>query len=381
MKKIGSPDLKIGVLGGGQLGRMLIQEAIDLNIDLHIMDKAHAPCSLHAAYFTPGDILNFEEVIEFGKSLDIITIEIENVNVEALYQLEKDGVKVYPQPSAIELIQDKGKQKEFYINNSFPTAEFKMTKNLNEALQNVDFLPFVQKLRKGGYDGKGVIAMQSKTELESGFDAPCVLEKFVDLEKELSVIVARNESGETKCFPLVEQEFNPEANLVEFLFSPADVDQEMEDKAQKIAIDIITKLNMVGILAVELFLSKTGEIMVNEIAPRPHNSGHQTIEGNYTSQFEQHLRAITNLPLGSTGTIQPSVMINLLGSKGHTGPAVYNGIEEAMSHEGVYPHLYGKASTKPFRKMGHLTVINPDLELAKKRALEIKESIKIVSKN
>jgi 5-(carboxyamino)imidazole ribonucleotide synthase len=379
MKQIGSKGLKLGVLGGGQLGRMLIQEAVNFNIDLHIMDKAGSPCHLIAPHFMDGDIRDYQDVMVFGEGLDILTIEIENVNVQALYDLEKKGVKIFPQPSVIELIQDKGAQKQFYESNGFPTAPYKLVSNKSETQENADFLPFVQKLRKGGYDGKGVIAMHQQDDIANGFDAPCVLEQFVDLEKELSVIVARNESGESKSFPVVEQEFNQEANLVEFLFSPAAISDEIEQKAQQIAKDIVSKLDMIGLLAVEFFLSKSGDLYVNEIAPRPHNSGHQTIEGNFTSQFEQHLRAICNLPLGSTNIILPSVMINLLGAKNHTGDAIYSGIQEILKIEGVYPHLYGKATTKPFRKMGHITIINKDLEEAKSIANQVKETINVIS--
>ncbi|MEZ4924235.1 MAG: 5-(carboxyamino)imidazole ribonucleotide synthase [Crocinitomicaceae bacterium] len=376
---IGSPKFKVGVLGGGQLGRMLIQEAINFNIDIHILDVEGSPCSLVASHFKNGNIKDFEDVLNFGKDLDVLTIEIENVNIEALYELEKRGVKVYPQPKVIELIQDKGKQKEFYVVNNFPTAPYLLVNDLAETESNIDYIPFVQKLRTGGYDGKGVQTITSISDLEKGFDAPCVLEKFVDLEKELSVIVARNENGETMSFPVVEQEFNNEANLVEFLFSPADISSTIEETAQEIAKSIITKLDMVGLLAVEFFLSKTGELFVNEIAPRPHNSGHQTIEGNITSQFEQHLRSICGLPLGSTGIIKPSVMINLLGAKGYEGAAVYKGIHDILRIDGVYPHLYGKEMTKPFRKMGHITIVHNNLDKAKEIAHLVKETIQVIS--
>ena len=375
-----NPNIKIGVLGGGQLGRMLIQEAINFNFNLHLLDKAESPCEKYAAHYTRGDILNYSDVYNFGKNLDILTIEIENVNVKALYDLEKEGIKVYPQPRVIELIQDKGKQKEFYTANDFPTSEYYLINSAKEIETHLNHFPFMQKLRKGGYDGKGVQALKTKEDLTHSFDAPSVLEKFVDLDKELSVIVARTPNKETKCFPLVEQEFNEEVNLVEFLFSPANVSETIESIAKNIAKEIIEKLDMIGILAVEFFLDKSGNLLVNEIAPRPHNSGHQTIEGNYTSQFEQHLRAITNLPLGNTEIIHPSVMINLLGEKNEIGPAKYIGIREAISIQGVTPHLYGKNETKPYRKMGHVTVINSDLNKAKEIALNLKDSIKIIGK-
>ncbi|MEX1002002.1 MAG: 5-(carboxyamino)imidazole ribonucleotide synthase [Crocinitomicaceae bacterium] len=381
MQRSFSTDLKIGVLGGGQLGRMLIQKAIDFGLELFVMDQPGSPCSRYAAHFTAGDIQNETDVLNFGSSLDILTIEIENVNVAALYQLERQGVRVFPQPKVIELIQDKGLQKEFYEKNNLPTADYLLIHQKEELKQQLDFLPAMQKMRKGGYDGKGVQRLKDENDLSKAFSAPSVLEKLVDLKKELSVIVSRNEKGEMACFPLVEQEFNPEANLVEFLFSPADVDQQTQELAQHYATRIIEQLDMVGLLAVEFFLDQKGNLLVNEIAPRPHNSGHQTIEGNYTSQFEQHLRAISGLPLGSTALICPSVMVNLLGSKGSEGPAHYEGIEEIMTWEGVYPHIYGKTISKPYRKMGHITVIQPELETAKKIALKVKETIRVIGKS
>lgn len=375
-----STNLKVGVLGGGQLGRMLIQSAIDIGLDLHIMDEAGSPCALHAAFYTVGDIRNYADVIRFGKDLDVLTIEIENVNIEALEQLEKDGVKVFPQPRVIRLIQDKGLQKQFYEKIGVPTAPYLLLESELELPSNISFLPAMQKLRKGGYDGKGVQSLQHETDLSKAFTAPSVLEKFVNLKKELSVIIARNEKNETLCFPMVEQQFNNEANLVEFLFSPAEATDYIKKQAEEIAQKIIEELDMTGILAVEFFLDQNDQLFVNEIAPRPHNSGHQTIEGNYTSQFGQHLRAICGLSLGSTTIIQPSVMINLLGEKNSTGMAQYEGLNEIMSWPGVYPHIYGKAFSKPFRKMGHVTVIHPELNKAKDLALKVKKTIKVFGK-
>jgi len=382
MSEFYSGDFALGILGGGQLGRMLIQEAINLDVKVHILDNdPNAPSSLICHKFTKGDITDFETVYQFGKNKNVVSIEIEHVNVDALKKLESEGVAIYPQPHLIEMVQDKGLQKEFYLKNNIPSAPFRLIASNSELESNRDFLPFVQKLRKGGYDGKGVQVMRTENEFNKGFVAPSVLEKLVDFKKELSVIVARNIKGEIKTFPLVELEFNPEANLVEYLFSPADVTQSVEEKAQKIAQEIIQKMNMVGLLAVELFLTKDDEVLVNEIAPRPHNSGHQTIEANYTSQYEQHLRAILGLPLGSTQILSPSVMINLLGEKEHSGKVDYLGLQKILEIEGVYPHLYGKATTKPFRKMGHITVLNKSLKEAKKIAVEIKETVKVVAKN
>jgi 5-(carboxyamino)imidazole ribonucleotide synthase len=370
--------LKLGILGGGQLGRMLIQEAINYNVFVAILDPdANAPCRAIANEFTQGSLTDFDTVYNFGKSCGLITIEIEHVNVDALEKLESEGIPVYPQPKLLRMIQDKGLQKLFYQENNIPTAPFYLVENKAEITQHLAEFPFMQKLRKGGYDGKGVTPLRNAASLEQAFDAPSVLEKFVDFEKEISVIVSRNTHGETKSFPVVECEFNPEANLVEFLFSPASISAQAENEAQRIACLVAEKLGIVGLLAVELFLTKDGQVLVNEIAPRPHNSGHQSIEGNYSSQYEQHLRAIFGQPAGSTAVIMPSVMINLLGEKGFEGDAVYEGMEEVLQLEGVYIHLYGKKTTKPFRKMGHVTVLAPDMASAKAKALRVKELLKV----
>ena len=380
MSNFYSSDFKLGILGGGQLGRMFIQEATNFDVKVYILEKGPAsPASSSSHQFTEGDITDYNDVYQFGKDKDVVTIEIENVNIKALYQLEAEGVKVYPQPEIIEMIQDKGAQKEFYTKHQIPTAPFYLVENKNEISSYITELPFMQKMRVGGYDGKGVVALKDENDILNSFDAPSVLEKFVDFDKELSVIVARNSSGEIKSFPIVEQEFNAEANLVEFLFSPASVSDDVRQKGRAIAEDIAKKLSLVGLLAVELFLTKSGDLLVNEIAPRPHNSGHHTIEGNFTSQFEQHLRSILNLPLGHTEIIIPSVMINLLGEKGYIGKAKYEGMDTILALPGVTPHIYGKSETKPFRKMGHITVINPSLEKAKQLAHQVKDTIKVIS--
>jgi 5-(carboxyamino)imidazole ribonucleotide synthase len=371
---------RLGLLGGGQLGRMVIQEAISYNIDVHVLDgDENAPCKSIATTFQAGSITDYETVLNFGQDKDVITVEIENVNIEALEELEKQGKKVYPQPRVLRIIKDKGLQKQFYVDNGLPTAPFIFIENREDIRNNKDFLPAANKLRTGGYDGKGVVLIRSKEAISTGFDTSGILEKFIPFQKELSVIVARNEDGETVAYPVVECEFNPELNLVEFLFAPAEITAETERKAKEIAINVINKLDMIGILAVEFFLLESGELLINEIAPRPHNSGHHTIECNYTSQFEQHLRSILNFPLGSTDIILPGVMINLLGEAGYSGPAVYEGMQEAMTQKGVYIHLYGKKETKPFRKMGHVTVALPDLEQAKKNARKLLNEIKIIS--
>lgn len=372
-------DMRIGLLGGGQLGRMLLQEAIDLNIHLHCLDPdKNAPCAKIAHSFTVGSLTDYETVINFGKDKHLISVEIENVNVEALKELEKSGVKVFPQPHILELIQDKGLQKQFYQKHQIPTAPFVLIGNKSELLEKTTY-PIVHKLRKGGYDGRGVNVLKNQEDAENSFDSSSILEEKIPFVKELSVIVARNEKGQTKTFPAVECEFNPEANLVEFLFAPAEISSEIEKQAANLAIDVIEKLGMVGLLAVEFFLDENGNLLVNEIAPRPHNSGHHTIECNLTSQFAQHLRAILNLPLGSTKILQAGATINLLGEKGFEGKVVYDGLDLALEIEGVYPHIYGKETTKPFRKMGHVTITDSDMEKVKVKAKKVQGLIKVVS--
>lgn len=370
---------KIGILGGGQLGRMLIQAGIDYNLRFKVLDPdPNAPCK-DIAEFTCGKLTDFDTVIAFAQDCDVITIEIENVNTAALKQLVKQGKRVYPQPEVIELIQDKRTQKNFYREHNIPTADFVLVDNKEQVYAHQDFLPAVNKLGKEGYDGRGVQVLRDNSALEKAFNAPGLLEKLIDFEKEISVIVARNEFGEIKSFPLVELVFHPEANLVEFLFSPAQVDEEVERRAQQIAIDVISSLNMVGLLAVEMFLGKNGEVLVNECAPRPHNSGHQSIEANVTSQYHQHLRAILGLPLGNTQMLCASAMVNLLGEDGHAGEARYIGLKECMEIPGVNIHLYGKRITKPFRKMGHVTIIDNDSESLKKKAYFVRKHLKVIA--
>lgn len=373
-------DLKLGILGGGQLGRMLIQEAINYNLTTLILDPdTDAPCKHLANYFECGSITDFDTVYNFGKKADIITIEIEKVNIEALEQLEKEGKLVYPQSRVIRLIQDKGVQKQFFKENNIPTAPFQLV-NTKEDIRNSHIpFPYILKQRKDGYDGKGVMKINSIADIDNAFDAPCLIEELVDFEKEIAVIVSRNPNGDMKTFPMVEMEFNAEANLVEFLISPSTYPQSIQERAEVIAKNIATSLNITGLLAVEMFITRSGEILVNELAPRPHNSGHQTIEGNYVSQFNQHLRAIFNLPLGDTRAINNAVMINLLGEKNHNGVAKYKGLEKVMAIEGVYVHLYGKKYTKPFRKMGHITIVDQNREKAIEKANYIKETLKVIS--
>jgi 5-(carboxyamino)imidazole ribonucleotide synthase len=372
-------EFKLGILGGGQLGRMLIQAGIDLNIQPSILDPdKHAPCS-NMSDFKVGDLTNKETVLKFGHGKDLITIEIENVNVEALEQLQKDGVRIYPQPEVIKVIQDKRLQKQFYIKNNIPTSEFILLDTKKDIQKHPEFLPAFQKLGKSGYDGRGVQKINSIKDIDKALEGPSLLEKLVDFEKELSVIVARNPDGQVVAYPAVEMVFHPEHNLVEYLFTPANISAAIEAKAREIAVKVIKDLNMVGILAVEMFLTKKNEILVNEVAPRPHNSGHQTIKANHTSQYEQHLRAILNLPLGATTLNSPSALVNLLGEEGYTGLAEYKGIEEVLKLDGVHIHLYGKKITKPFRKMGHVTIIESDMDKLRSKAEFVKKTLKVIA--
>jgi 5-(carboxyamino)imidazole ribonucleotide synthase len=373
-------DLKLGILGGGQLGRMLIQQAINYNVTVKVLDPdPEAPCRKLCDEFTTGSLGDYETVYNFGKTVDLLTIEIEKVNVDALEQLEKEGVVVYPQPRIIRLIQDKGLQKQFFKENDIPTADFQIVNSLEQLKQSHIPFPYIQKLRRDGYDGKGVYKVVDATYLDKAFTEPSLVERWIDFEKEIAVIVARNDKGEVKCFPMVEMEFNPEANLVEFLIAPSTLPFEIHQEAENIAKKIAESLKIVGLLAVEMFLDKHGRILVNELAPRPHNSGHQTIEGNTVSQFEQHLRAIFNQPLGNTDCLNNAIMVNVLGEAGYEGPAVYQGIEKVLNKPGVYIHLYGKAITKPFRKMGHVTIVDTDREKAIEKARFVQETLKVIS--
>lgn len=368
----------LGILGGGQLGRMLIQSAIDFNIDVRILDPdANAPCKDIAMHFTHGSLTDFDTVYEFGKHCDIITIEIENVNTDALKKLQSEGKKVYPQPEVIALIQDKRKQKQFYKEKGIPTADFVLTEDRADVAKLVQKLPAVHKLGQEGYDGRGVKVLRTEKDIEETFDKPGLLESLIDFDKEIAVIVARNAAGQIHAFPTVELSFHPEHNLVEYLFSPASISQAHEQKAQAVALQVIESLDMVGLLAVEMFLTKDGEILVNEIAPRPHNSGHQSIEGNITSQFEQHLRAIYNMPLGATDIVIPSAMVNLLGEDGYSGPAKYEGLAALLQVKGAHLHLYGKKITKPFRKMGHITLVDHDEQALREKAKSVKAILKV----
>jgi len=373
-------DLKLGILGGGQLGRMLIQQAINYNVNIKVLDPdREAPCRKLCDEFVVGSLSDYETVYNFGKRVDLLTIEIEKVNVDALDQLEREGVVVYPQPRVIRLIQDKGLQKQFFKENEIPTARFQLITSAEQLKTSSFNYPYIQKLRRDGYDGRGVYKVANESSLANAFTEPSLIEELIYFEKEIAVIVARNDKGDVVTFPVVEMEFNPQVNLVEFLISPSTLPAEIQTEAETIAKKVAESLKIVGLLAVEMFLTKDGKILVNEVAPRPHNSGHQTIEGNVVSQFEQHLRAIFDQPLGDTANLNHAVMINLLGEPGFEGPAQYQGLEQVLKCSGVYVHLYGKALTKPFRKMGHVTIVDTDRAKAIEKAKYVQQTLKVVS--
>ena len=377
-----STSTRLGLLGGGQLGRMLLQAAIDFDLRLRVLDPdADAPCAAIAPEFVVGSFQDFQTVYDFGRDLDVLTIEIESVNLDALKRLRDEGVRVYPQPEVVEIIQDKRRQKQFFRENELPTADFILTENRDDVRKNAAFLPAFHKLGQGGYDGRGVQRITSEADLDQAFDEPGILEKVVLFEKELAVIVARSPNGEVRCFPTVEMVFHPQANLVEYLFAPAEISADLSGRAQQIAVRTAEALGIVGLLAVELFLTKTGTILINEVAPRPHNSGHHTLRANDVSQYEQHLRAILGLPLGDTTAYRPAAMVNLLGEPGHDGPARYEGLETLLAMPGVHPFLYGKKTTKPFRKMGHVVILDADLVVLKNKVNVVQASVKIKSFN
>jgi 5-(carboxyamino)imidazole ribonucleotide synthase len=384
MEQLVTSEFKLGIIAGGQLGKMLVLAASNWDVKTYILDTdEHCPASTCCNFFVKGNQLNYDDVIRFGNMVDLLTFEIENVNIEALKKLKAEGKKILPDPDTFEIIQDKGLQKEFFQKNNIPSPEFMLFKNKAEIIAAIEkdalSFPFVQKLRKGGYDGKGVAIIRSENDFANLLEGASLTENLVEIEKEISVIVARNNKGEVRCFPVVDMEFNEEANLVEKLICPSSLDQKIIGEANKIASQLITSFNLSGLLAVEMFVGKNNEIWVNEIAPRPHNSGHHTIESAITSQFEQLLRAIFNFPLGSTQLKLPSVMINLLGEPGYEGVVKYEGLTECLGIEGVKIHLYGKKITKPFRKMGHVTILASSIEEAKMKAGIVKQKLKVKS--
>ncbi len=391
---------KIGILGGGQLGRMLLSPAIDLDIELHFLENdSNAPCSTVSKNFHKGDITDYQDVLDFGRKMDIISIEIEKISADALEKLEEEGKKVFPQAAIVRLIQDKRLQKQFYKENNIPTSDFVLIDNKEELINYLsktpNIFPIVQKLGKDGYDGKGVQILNNLEEAkQKGFDAPSLLEEKIDIDKEISVIVARNEKGEISVFDAVEMVVNEKYNLLDYLLAPANITENQKEKAIKLAKEVIEKLGkkegingMVGLLAVELFLTKNNNkkenILLNEVAPRPHNSGHHTIEAAITSQYAQHLRSIMNLPLGKTTLRSSAAILNLIGEENHTGKPFYEGLDKLLDLENVYPHIYGKKITKPARKMGHITILGKDtndIDSLKEKVNIAKKTIRVITK-
>jgi 5-(carboxyamino)imidazole ribonucleotide synthase len=381
-----SSDFKLGILGGGQLGKMLLYETRKYDIQAFVLDPSdEAPCKIASDYFQQGDLMDYKTVLDFGRKVDVLTFEIESVNVLALKQLETEGIKVYPSSKTLEKIQDKSVQKQFFTDNNIPTATFSAFKSraefinaLNEAKLK---FPLVWKSATGGYDGRGVMILRSQKDLQEIPEGACIAEDMIPFKTELAVIVARNPSGQMVTYPVVEMEFHPTSNQVEYVICPARIDDAVAQKARKLAETVSEAFQHVGLLAVEMFQTKDDEILVNEVAPRPHNSGHFTIEASYTNQFEQHLRAVLDLPLGNTESKVGAIMLNLAGEENHTGPAIYQNIEKILQMPGVTPHIYGKKITRPFRKMGHITIINKDLKVAHEIAEKVKKTIKVISNN
>ena len=380
-----SSTFKLGILGGGQLGKMLLYETRKFDIHTKILEASNeAPCKIACDEFIIGDLMNFDDVYDFGKKVDVLTIEIENVNLDALEKLEKENIKVYPPTKALRTIQNKATQKLFYTKNNIPTANFyhfTYASDIKNSIENDELqFPFVWKAAQFGYDGQGVKVIRSIDDLQGLPYGECIAEKMVPFKNELAVIVVRNPSGQVVTYPVVEMEFHPEANQVEYVICPARIDTKIAEKAKEVALKVSEKIGHIGILAVEMFQTENNEILVNEVAPRPHNSGHYSIEASYTNQFEQHIRAILNLPLGDTASKVAGIMVNLVGAEGHTGNVVYENIEKIMAMNGVIPHIYGKKQTRPFRKMGHVTIVNEDINEARKIAQKVKETIKVISK-
>ncbi|WP_274473828.1 5-(carboxyamino)imidazole ribonucleotide synthase [Mangrovimonas aestuarii] len=379
-----SSDFKLGILGGGQLGKMMLTETRKFDIYTAVMDASNdAPCKIACNEFHLGDLMDFDAVYNFGKQVDVLTFEIENVNVDALEALEKEGVKVYPSSKTLRTIQNKAKQKLFYTDNELPTApftRFAYTSEIKDAINNGGLtLPFVWKSAQFGYDGQGVKIVRNANDLDGLPNVECIAETLVPFKNELAVIVARNAKGEIASYPVVEMEFHPEANQVEYVICPARIDENVIKKAEEVALKTSEAFNHVGLLAVEMFQTQDNNILINEVAPRPHNSGHQTIEASYTSQFEQHVRAVLNLPLGRTDSKVGGVMVNLVGAENHTGDVVYKDIETIMEMDGVTPHIYGKRQTRPFRKMGHVTIVHEDINEARRVAENVKKTIQVIS--
>ncbi len=379
-----SSDFKLGILGGGQLGKMLLAETRKFDIQTYILDSSsEAPSQFGATKFFRGNLMDYEIVYQFGKLVNLLTIEIENVNLDALDQLEKEGLPVFPSPKTLRLIQNKGKQKDFYTENNIPTSKHLRFVDLNDLKESLEKnkleFPFVWKCAQFGYDGNGVKIVRSTLDLINLPEVECIAEEMVSFKNELAVIVVRNVSGEIKTYPVVEMEFHPEANQVEYVICPARISPKVAGNAQKIALQVSEKFDHVGLLAVEMFQTQDDKILVNEVAPRPHNSGHYSIEASYTSQFENHIRAILDLPLGNTDSKVAGIMVNLVGEEGYSGPVIYENIDKIMAIHGVTPHIYGKRETRPFRKMGHVTIVNEDMKKAREIAEEVKNMIRVIS--
>lgn len=374
-----SSSFRLGVLGGGQLGRMMLAETQKYDIYTVILDVAKdAPCSEICNEFHQGDLMDYDTVYNFGKQVDLLTIEIEHVNIEALIRLEKEGLTIYPQPRVLQVIQHKGRQKDFFVKNKIPTAAYKRFTSAKEIMPDTEF-PLVWKTAQFGYDGMGVKVIRNQEDVKNLPDVECIIENLVPFKNELAVIVARNKDGEIKTYPVVEMEFHPEANQVEYVICPARIDKKVAGKAQNIALQVADAFQVVGLLAVEMFQTQNDDILVNEVAPRTHNSGHFSIEASYTSQFEQHLRAILNLPLGNPDSKVGGVMVNLVGEEGFSGKVVYQNMEEILKISGVTPHIYGKKETRPFRKMGHVTIVDKDIDKAREVAEKVKRMIRVIS--
>jgi 5-(carboxyamino)imidazole ribonucleotide synthase len=372
--------LKIGILGGGQLGRMLLQAAANYPVKTHVLENDPECPAAHLCHsFIRGDIRSFDDVYHFGKDLDGVTVEIESVNVEALERLEAEGVKIYPKPSALRIIRDKILQKQFYKENDIPTAAFRVTTNREDLKKHVDFFPAAHKLAAGGYDGRGVQMISGEKELQLGFDQPAILEKKVDIHKEISQIVAINAAGKTALYPPVEMIFNQMLNQLDYQLSPAEIPQQTTWRIEAIALKVVKDLKSPGIFAVELFIDKNGDVLVNETAPRVHNSGHHTIEANFSSQFDMLWRIMLGYPLGNPKHIVHAAIVNLVGSDGHAGEASYEGIDEILKMENVFLHLYGKKETRPGRKMGHATILSPEKSDLVFKAKAIKQKMRITS--
>ena len=372
---------RIGILGGGQLGRMLLQAAANYPVETYIMENdAECPSAHLCHHFIKGDIRDFEAVYQFGKGLDAITIEIESVNDEALQKLEQEGVKVFPSPAALKIIKNKILQKQYYHQAGAPTADFEITHSKEELSSNIHLLPAVHKLATGGYDGRGVQVIRTEEELDKGFEHPSVLEKMVDIEKEISVIVAVGQDGNTMVYPPVDMVFDPELNLLDFQISPAELDNTTIEKVNALALMVVKGLNSAGLFAVEMFIDRNGDVLVNETAPRVHNSGHHSIEANYSSQFDMLWRIMLGYPLGCTDHIQPAAIVNVLGAEGFSGPAHYEGLEKVLAMDKVFVHLYGKKETRPGRKMGHITILGADRNELISKAHIIKKTLKVFSR-